>query len=229
MKQKVEGDDYQVVRYTYDVLSRVASESLLVKMTDIDTKYLIGAQYDRQYFDRVLATTSYTYNKNNTVRVKKDPQGNEQTFEYDYDKRLTKNISPMMDAKQYEYDLNGNLIREENSKNAVIHYDYDAFNRLIRKTAPAADGGLSVQRYLYDTLGNLIKQIAPENYEKSQDTPQLASSMLGTTYTYDSMNRRTSTTSPMGDLLEIMEYDAMGNVSKTVDGLRYTGDIQASK
>lgn len=229
IKQKVEGDYYDVIRYTYDSLSRVVNESLLVKMTDIDTKYLIGAKYDNQYFDRVLSTTSYTYNKNNTVKSKKAPQGNESIFEYDYDKRLIKNTNPMLDTKQYVYDLNGNLIKEENSKNMVIHYDYDSFNRLIRKISPAADGGLSVQRYIYDTLGNLIKQISPENYEKIKDTPQLASSMLGTAYTYDNMNRRTSTTSPKRDIIEVIQYDEMGNVRKTVDGLRYTGDIQTSK
>ena len=52
------------------------------------------------------------------------------------------------------------------------------------------------------------------------DTSMLAISMLGISYTYDKMNRRTQTRDPNGQVLESIKYDANGNAVKVVDGSR---------
>ncbi|MFZ5968694.1 MAG: RHS repeat-associated core domain-containing protein [Bacillota bacterium] len=228
-KQKVEGEYYDVVRYDYDFRSRLISESTLVKTADLDNKYLVGAKYDKAYFDRVLSTVSYEYYKNRQLKTKKDPQGNVTQYEYDYSNRLVKKIDPLQTVVTYQYDLNGNLIEEKNAKNAVISYEYDEFNRLIRKKAPAADGSTAVTRYIYDVMGNLIKEISPNHYDASKDTPSLVDTMIGISYAYDVMNRRISTSSPEDELIEYIEYNQVGRIQKVIDGLRYTGDAAASK
>jgi RHS repeat-associated protein len=53
--------------------------------------------------------------------------------------------------------------------------------------------------------------------------------MIGTSYIYDNMNRWISTVSPDGDRLTSIRYDANGRVQKSVDGLRYTGNMDASQ
>ena len=45
-------------------------------------------------------------------------------------------------------------------------------------------------------MGNLIKQVDPNNYDKEKDTSELAASMKGMSYTYDNMNSRLTTILP---------------------------------
>ncbi|NLO40443.1 MAG: RHS repeat protein, partial [Ruminiclostridium sp.] len=61
------------------------------------------------------------------------------------------------------------------------------------------------------------------------DTSMLAMSMLGISYAYDKMNRRTQTKDINGQVLESIQYDANGNAVKIVDGLRYNGNMETSK
>nr|WP_274529245.1 RHS repeat domain-containing protein [Paenibacillus piscarius] len=129
----------------------------------------------------------------------------------------------------YQYDDAGNVLTETNSIGMQTRYEYDSLDRVLRKSLPAADGGLAVTRYIYDLSGNLIREIAPNQYNKELDNPNQVLSMKGTSYTYDKMNRRLSTLSPEGKVLEYMQYDAKGQMTKKVDGLRYTGNIGSSK
>ncbi len=88
---------------------------------------------------------------------------------------------------------------------------------------------LAVTLYIYDDMGNLIKQIDPINYDPAMDSSMLAMSMLGISYVYDKMNRRTQTKDTSGRVLECIQYDANGNVKKIVDGLRLNGNMETSK
>lgn len=228
IKKKISGTDYDIKRYEYDIKSQLIGESILVKTSDIETKYLVHAKYDKIYFDRVLSTTGYTYYSNGQIESKKDPQGNITKYEYDYDKRLTKKIDTEEAATVHNYDLRGNLIETINAKGISNYYEYDSLNRLTHKKTPTADDKQAVTRYIYDTMGNLIKEISPNNYVKSKDNSSVAETMRGIGYTYDNMNRRISTLSPDEEIMEYIDYDKNGNVRKIADGLRYTGDISAS-
>ena len=128
----------------------------------------------------------------------------------------------------YSYDASGKLIEEKNPRNISTYYDYDLLGRLIRTRAPAAGGGLAVTRYIYDNAGNKIKEITPKDYDAAKDTPALVNTMSGISYTYNSMNRIESVMSPEGSLLEYRKYDGNGNLKKAADGIRYTGNIDAS-
>lgn len=227
-KQKINGNDYQVNRYKYDIQSRIIEETLLVETSDLDTNYIRNIEFDSEYSTKVKAKTSYTYYNNGQLRTKTDANGNSNTIEYDLDNKPVKKIDALNNATFYKYDYNGNLLEEKNAKGKSTHYEYDSMNRLIRKKAPSADGGFAVTRYIYDVMGNLVKQIEPNSYISEKDTPELADSMEGMSYTYDNMNRRTSTILPDGNAIEYIKYDALGNVIKRVDGLRFNGSIDTS-
>ena len=93
-KTKVNNDTYDVIRYEFDFLSRLHKKSVLVKTSDLDSRYLAGAEFDREFYDRIKATTSYTYYDNGKIKLIKDPLDNKTTYVYDYDGRLAKKINP---------------------------------------------------------------------------------------------------------------------------------------
>jgi RHS repeat-associated protein len=227
-KQKIAGDNYQITRFKYDVQSRLIEEDLLVDTSDLDTNYVRNLEFDSEYTTRVKARTNYAYYNNGQLRTKTDANGNSSTIEYNFDNKPVKRIDALNSAISYSYDLNGNILEEKNAKGISTYYEYDPMNRLIRKKEPTAGNGHAVTRYIYDVMGNLKKQVQPNSYVPEMDTPELADSMEGMSYTYDNMNRRNSTILPDGKVIEYLKYDVLGNVIKKVDGLRFNGSIETS-
>jgi RHS repeat-associated protein len=227
-KRKVGDGDYEVTRYTYDVLGRKTSEALLVRTSELSLEQLANAVYDNEYYDRILSQTSYSYTWNGQVKSKTDPNGGVSSYTYDLDRRLTKKTDPMTASVSYKYDSAGNLTEQTNENGAVTSYEYNELNRLIRKKEPSADGGTAVTRYVLDAAGNVVKQIAPNQYDAALDSLEQVNGMKGLTYTYDAMNRHTSTVSPEGEGIEYIQYSPKGLTVKVVDGLRYTGDMATS-
>ncbi|WP_127533294.1 polymorphic toxin-type HINT domain-containing protein [Paenibacillus kobensis] len=227
-KEKVADNDYEMTRYGYDVQSRPIAESKLVRLSELAQQELAGASFDDEFVDRVLATTKYGYNKNGQLTSREDAKGNTATYAYDLDNRLVKETDPLRTAKGYRYDRKGQLVEATDAMGVSTVYEYDAEGRLLREKAPAADGSTAVKRYVYDAAGNLIKEIKPNQYDASKDNPSDVLAMAGTAYTYDKMNRRTTSVAPDGRTLEYIAYDALGRVRKTVDGIRYDGSIDSS-
>ena len=227
-KEKISDGNYRVSRNEYDVQSRPITQALLVETSDIENNYLRNAEFDNEYTTKVKAKTTYTYYKDGQLKTKTDAYGNTIEFKYDLDKKVKEKTNALKKTTIYNYDLNGNLIEEKNAKGISTYYEYDNMNRLIRQKAPAAGGGQAVTRYLYNEMGNLKKQIQPNFYQENKDTPELAETMKGISYTYDSMNRRITTVSPEGNTLEYLKYDANGNIIKRVDGLRFNVNIETS-
>ncbi|MEK3795064.1 restriction endonuclease fold toxin [Paenibacillus sp. FSL R7-0204] len=227
--QKSSDNNYDITRNSYDSRSRLTKSALLVKTADISAGFLPGAIFDNEYVDRLEAATTYTYSKNDQLLSQSDAKGNTTSFEYNYNKQLLKKTDAMKGSTLYQYDAAGNVLTETNSIGMQTRYEYDALDRVLRKSLPAADGGLAVTRYIYDLSGNLIREISPNQYKKELDSTNQVLSMKGMSYTYDKMNRRLSTVSPEGTVVEYLEYDAKGQMSKKVDGLRYSGNIGSSK
>ncbi|RCX18763.1 RHS repeat-associated protein [Anaerobacterium chartisolvens] len=227
-KQKVRDGYYRITRYQYDIQSRLISEALLAETSELDTASLGKAVLDSEYTTRVKLTTFYSYYSSGQLKAKTSPNGGTASYEYDLDGRPVRKTDAMGYDTMYIYDTKGNLIEEKNARNISVYYEYDSMDRLIRKKSSAADGGLAVTRYIYDAAGNLKNQIQPNSYTVETDTPELAGAMEGMSYTYDSMNRRTSTLSPEGEGVEYLKYSLNGNVAKRVDGLRFAGSIDTS-
>ena len=226
---KVDDNYSDVWRYEFDSLSRMTEEALLVKTSELSANELAGAKLDGEYGDRVLSRTRYAYTKNGKIKSKTDAKGNTKQYVYNYDGQLVKEFDPLLAEAEYRYDLKGRLIEEVNAKGVSTQFEYDALDRLIRKIAAAANGGRAISRYVYDANGNLVRNIAPNQYDASKDNAENVSTMPGLSYAYDAMNLRTTTTSPDGLLLEAIQYNKNGQVLKMVDGIRYTGDFANSK
>ncbi len=227
-------DYYAVKRYEYDILSQLIRETVLVESSDVYSSRspVEGYIEDSEYPSRYKSTTSYIYYKNGNLKSKTDPYGHVVSYEYDFDGRKTK-VSEEIGGNTesdicYSYDINGNLLSETNALDKTTTYEYDELGRVIRKIAPAPDtDGLTettaVTRYLYDTAGNVEKIITPNYYDFYIDMLLQTDFMTGLSYTYDCMNRRISTISPEGSVIEYINYDNNGNVQKVTDGLRYMG------
>ncbi len=229
LTEKISQSEVDVKRTEYDHRSRISSESVLVKTSALDSSYLAGAVFDDVYYDRVLSTITYTYNKDGQPIERQEPNGNRTQITFDLDGRPVKRINPEGDITRYDYDRNGNLVEEINGNGASAKYQYDSLNQVIRKIIPTAQGKAGVTRYVYDEMGNLVKEIKPNEYEADKDTSGLLEQMKGTVYTYDSMNRKVATYSPEGALLDYTTYTPLGQPEKVVNSLGYTGDIEAAR
>ncbi len=217
-KQKISNGNEDVHRFEYDTQSRLINEAILVETSDVDMNLLSGASFDNEYASRVKAITTFAYYKNGQLKSVTDANKYTTTYEYDLDKNVICTTDPANHTTTYTYDYNGNLIEEKNAKGISTYFEYDEMDRIITKKAPDTGTNFAVTRYIYDSMGNLIKEVSPNNIE----------TMEGISYTYDNMNRKTSTALPSGDIIEVIQYGVNGKVSKVVDGLRYTGDISTS-
>lgn len=227
-RQKVADGDYDMTRYAYDTQSRLITQTLLVRLSDLAQDELAGATFDDVYVDRVQARTSYAYTHNGKVRSTTDAKGYTTSYEYDLDGRIVKETNPLLAEKTYRYDRKGQLTQETNAIGFSRTYEYDADGRLLREKSRAADGTLAVKRYVYDAVGNLVKEIKPNEYKSALDHDESVLEMTGTSYVYDAMNRRTSTISPEDLTVEVIAYDEWDRPVKVVDGIRYTGSMDES-
>lgn len=226
-KTKVMDGVDEVRRYDYDLLLRVTKEILLVPTSDVRMNDVRNPVYDNEYYERLQSVTSYRYDKSGNMTAVTDPNGYTITMDVDLDGRTVKKTNPLQASVSYRYDGNGNVVEETNATGFTTYYEYDALNRLIRKKE-GTGAEAAVTRFVLDAMGNMIKTVAPAQYQAELDQPDTAVSMTGISYTYDAMNRRTATLSPEGREIEVLLYDGKGQVVKQVDGLRWTGSLDGS-
>lgn len=113
---------------------------------------------------------------------------------------------------QYDYDLKNNPSRRSSfDDKSDTHFYYDNHNQLIREDELSEDGTLKSIHHTYDVLGNKITST-----DSSGNT---------TTYSYDSLNRLTSTLLPLvpdaeGNTTQFQvqnEYDVFDRIVKTLE------------
>lgn len=130
----------------------------------------------------------------------------------------------------WEYDAYGNVILEADALGHQTHRRYDANSNLIFEQGPRSD---CRKEYFYDYANRLIRidEVHPErrlstlfHYDKlGQKTASIDCYGNETKYEYDEFNRVTKVISPsIGGERGITEkiYDALGNVSHTIDPLK---------
>ncbi|MGA2198460.1 MAG: RHS repeat-associated core domain-containing protein [Nitrososphaerales archaeon] len=205
------------VKYSYDALNRLLSETDVVGRTSYPISYsydLAGNELSVTYpdhskvtntfdaLDRVTkvssgATTfaSFSYSSNDTLS--KTTYGNGEVTSYSYDKMnrpasiATSQGSTQELSLSYKYDGAGNVI-SINSES----YHYDALNRLTNAT-----GAWGTTTYSYDAAGNMaLKQNS-------------SSSMR---YTYNNMDELVRSNSESGS--STYSYDGDGNLVIKNDG-----------
>jgi RHS repeat-associated protein len=132
------------------------------------------------------AAVSFTYTATGKRATMTDASGTT-TYHYDNRDRLISKITPQ-GTLSYTYDGANNVlsITSSNTNGASLSYSYDADDRLSTAVDNGlqAQGGAGVTSYGYDPGGNL--------------TAYIYSNTVQTSYSYDTLNRLTSTQSSCG-------------------------------
>jgi len=211
----------------------------------------------------VTNTFTYDSRGNRTKMVEASGLAEQRTtnYEYDSDNRLTRKYGDAVTTVGYNdfttttavtattttgvignnwfsYDARGNLTRSIDANGAPTYYYYNALNQKIAEVGPLG----TLKTWTYDKVGNVLTQqvygdlltTLPTTPGGSPPSPVNANNYRLTTYTYDALNRL-STTSIAGVLVgswnsassgvttttqtvtSSLTYDSDGNVVKSVD------------
>ena len=201
----------RVTQYTYDELNRVKT----VELPDPDGGDSLTSPKTTTYYDGFGNVTS-------AVEFR---HGQDRTTEWTYDHR-NRVLTETLDATghntvitQFQYDAVGNLVRQVDDLwgiNAVTDFFYDDLNRLTKEQQFRSDTdvhGLSTF-YQYDASSNLTQS-------REEVTDGTSTYVSATDFTYDTLNRQTRML-VAGVMQSETEYDAVGNVLATTDGLYRT-------
>ncbi|MBL8296837.1 MAG: hypothetical protein JNN30_00685, partial [Rhodanobacteraceae bacterium] len=209
-----DGFDIQT-QQTFDPLNRLAKVVQDYNGTDPET---------------ANATTEYTYDARNNLRVVKDPDGLSTNYTYGGLNDLTGLDSPDTGHTDYAYDLAGNRIGQTDNRGVTSTYTYDAVNRLRAIAYPTASLNVAFHydennattgcansypigrltrmtdssgttTYCYDRRGNVLV--------KQQVT---SGNALTVAYTYTLADRIATVTYPSGGIAAYV-YDSVGRTS----------------
>ncbi|MDX3750613.1 DUF6531 domain-containing protein [Streptomyces sp. AK08-02] len=160
--------------------------------------------------------TSYAYDSAQRLKTETDPRGNvaganpaAYTTSYDYDVqgRMSKVTDPERRTTSYSYDDNGNVKTVTDALGQITSYEYNKANQPTRVTG--SDGKYSTMEY--DVRGN--------------QTAAVDETGRRTTFGYDGAGRRSSMTTPRGNVAgadaakftTTYGYDDNGSLIKSVD------------
>lgn len=221
-------------RWTYDAEGRVAT---VVDANNVTTQYTYDA-LGRRITEVVDPGTShlnltrrYTYDKNGNVLTATDRNGRVTTYGYDDTGRLTSTVDAEDNLRFTEYTASGQVFRVSryeapwtdpanpttrpaaSSADQVTRHWYDADDRLQY----TADASGAVTQWVRDGNGNVTRII---QYADTVTFSEIGSDAVAnaaldhiTAIEYDSYNRETYRTDPMGSVTR-SEYDLNGNLVK---------------
>ncbi len=192
--------------YTYNDASNYAN-------TTNENGWLTQQKYDG--LGRLLVTYRFlngkpysnetrTYDWQNHVISIKDPLGNKVTYQYDSMGRVTLVTKPDLNTTSITYNDLGSWVRTTDENGVGQCKISDRLGRLLSvvENATTICGGGIVSNYYYDEVGNLAKITS--------------ATVQSTTYSYDNLNRLTSTTYPDGTT-EKYGYDTSDNLVQKTD------------
>jgi RHS repeat-associated protein len=140
--------------------------------------------------------TSYTYNTLGQILTTSGPQGNS-SYSYDTKGNMLTSTDPAGAITTYEYDIRGNVTKITNARNQITTMTYTGAGLLETSTDPTG----VITAYTYDARGNMLTTTVPDGT---------------TTYEYDTMNRLTKITDPLGTITSY-GYDTSGNRTSQTD------------
>lgn len=154
--------------------------------------------------------TSATYDGRDNPLTQTDALGNVTRFKYDARGNPTEIIDPLGNTTKFTYDTAGRVIVQEDALGNKTLTDYTAFGQIETQERRNAQGQLfSRAAFTYDNNGKVLTDTTFREVNGVL-TP------LTTTFTYDSNDRRTSTTDPLGNIPRV-EYDANDKVAARID------------
>ncbi len=198
------------INYTYDNMGRLISETTSAG-----------------------GVITYGYNALGVKEQVTNAKGQKRNISYDALGRVTGYVSEE-DSVSYTYDENGNVLTVRD-KNGTVTREYDALNRVTKYT----DTFGNTVEYRYDSLGNLIALIYPDEtsvvyaYDANNNLVKVTDwAGRVTTYSYDENNRVIGSSKPDGtttttsyDNKQRVTYTAeINNCGIVISGFQYTYD-----
>ena len=176
-------------KLVYDQAGRLIQESVLT-----DNNRYSTTTYTRDGYGRMLTmtdalgnTTKYAYEENIDQPTQVDtPEGYMYRYSYDRAGRRTK-ITTDHGTKELCY-----------SETGAVSMETDALGNSTR--------------YFYDSAGNMLKSIRPNQYDEQGDNG------AGIRYTYDKENRLTAIHDEEGRTFRRFVYDKKGRLTESVEG-----------
>lgn len=173
-----------------------------------------------------LGTNQLFYNESGLLTKVVDPLGHITSSEFDTDFRLRKLVLPTGEEQAFAWSKTGNLTSLTDELGHSTSFAYEpAFNRLASFT----DARLNTTRYDYDTRGNLLATIYPnqsaERFAQYTDAglPATYTNRRGQplTYEYNAAGQITNQVFADGHSIQFT-YDARANLASTIDGAKVT-------
>ncbi len=158
--------------------------------------------------DPLLDSTAMTYTSTGRLKTVTDANNNLTTYLYDSLDRATTVQFPDGTTNLYTYDSQGDVIKFVDNAGKATTYSFDPLNRETGST----DALAGVTTLVLDAGGNVTVDEEP--------TPSGGGART-TTYAYDTMNRVTTVTAPLG-LQTTYRYDSDGNQVTATDPMGRT-------
>ena len=235
-----------ITSYAYDRRGLLLSEHVAAPVYDGLGQLTAGGYYRHVY----------TYDSRGTVITDVEGQGlpeqRSTSLSYDAAGRLLSRSGSavsvglpgqkqsIVPSETYAYDRRGNLLLTVDATGARSQSYYDHLDRMVAQVRSIGDvasavGALST--FAYDANGNVVTS---RSYDDAIPLPQIGGSVSAaaggyreTTYSYDALDRLTTTTvggvrtgawdgtqyaTAVGSIVTTNEYDANGNVVRSTDG-----------
>ncbi|RMG76283.1 MAG: RHS repeat protein [Chloroflexi bacterium] len=166
-----------------------------------------------------------------TTRIAYDALGRETAITENYQPGVTPDADTNV-TSYLRYNAAGELIEVTNALGVVTRFEYDALGRQTAVIQNAQSGGPIdhqtnvMTTFAYNSMGYLIRQIAPDNqitewaYDALGRTTTIADHLPGyphrtTHYTYNKLNEVTRVTNPLG-FVTLLNYDNLARQTRAI-------------
>lgn len=248
LSERDRNGDTTTLSYTNGVLSTVtdpAGRSLTfsytgARLTSVSDPMGRQTQFGYDTNGNLTAVTDamqrvwhYGYDTNHQLTTITDPRGGQTINVYDASGRVTRQTDPSGQVTTWDYTgdpttgAGGTTVMIDGHGNKTF-FQYESME-LASRTDGYGSPTAATTSYLYDAATDNVKQITDPSgktvdsfYDADGNLTETIDQLNNeTSYTYDTLDDRTSTTTPAGELYTAT-YDSAGNLTSTTDAMSET-------
>lgn len=153
-------------------------------------------------------TLTYKWSPGGLLNSVTDGDGRQTSYLYDPVGRMTGITAPNGDSVAFQFDAGGRLIQRDLSNGIRSNFVYNEDNslrQLVNRTSPSTI--ISEDDYTYDGAGN-----------RYSDAQRVGSATVTYTYSYDELNRLTTSLNNTSLIQQVTGYDALDNIVQSQVG-----------